>query len=129
MAVDQPEVLLDGTLARSSVGTEPGLVSVRAARDTLEVRVGPTGVGLGARGSGVELRLSGCRTADEGRPFVVGAGDGKVTRKLDLNDSLNSGEEVIEGAVNIDVGEQVRRLDGVPSRSGLGEVISSGDWR
>lgn len=128
MAVDQPEVLLDGVLAGSGVGTEPGLVSVRAARDTLKVRVGTTGVGLGARGSGVELRLPGCRTADEGSPFVVDAADGKVTGKLDLNDSLNSGKEVVEGAFNIDVGEQVRRLDGVPSRSGL-EVISSGDWR
>jgi len=31
VAVDQPEVVLDGALARSGVGTEPGLVSGRAA--------------------------------------------------------------------------------------------------
>ena len=33
-AVDQPEVVLGGAFARSGVGTEPGLVSVRAARGT-----------------------------------------------------------------------------------------------
>ena len=58
MAVDQLEVVLDGVLARSGVGPEPGLVSVCAARNTLEVRMGPAGVGLGAGGGGVELRLS-----------------------------------------------------------------------
>ena len=58
MAVDQPEVLLDGVLARSGVGTEPGLVSVGAARDTKKVRVSPGSVGLSASSSGVELRLS-----------------------------------------------------------------------
>ena len=55
------------------------------------------------------------------------AGDGEVTRELDLKDSINKGVNVIEEAINIDVDEQVRGLDGVPSRPGFGEVISSGD--
>jgi len=57
----------------------------------------------------------------------VDAGDGEATRELDLKDSLNKGVNFIEEAVNIDVDEQIRRLDGVPSRPGIGEVIGSGD--
>ena len=59
MAVDQPEVVLDDTLARGGVSAEPGLVSVGATRDTLKVRVGPAGVCLGARRGSVDLRPSG----------------------------------------------------------------------
>jgi len=127
VTVDQAEVALDGALASSGVGAEPGLVSVRAARNTSKIRVGPAGVGLGARGGGADLRLSGRRAADETSPLVVDAGDGEVTRELDLNDVLNSGVEVLGGAVSIDVGELVRWFDGVVSRSGLGEVVSGGD--
>ena len=58
IAVDQTEVVLDGALARSGVGPEPGLVSVRAARDTKKVGVSPGGVGLSTSSCCVELRLS-----------------------------------------------------------------------
>ena len=126
MTVDQAEVALDGALASSGVGAEPGLVSVRAARDTSKVRVGLAGVCLSTRGGGADLRLSGRRAADES-PLVADAGDGEVTRELDLNDVLNSGVEVLGGTVSIDVGELVRWFDGVVSRSGLGEVVSGGD--
>jgi len=57
----------------------------------------------------------------------MGAGDGEGTRELDLNDILNFGIEVLGGPVTTDVGEQVRRFDGVVSRSGIGEVVSGGD--
>ena len=39
------------------------------------------------------------------------AGDGEVTRKLNLSDIPNRGVGVLGDAVGIDVGEQVRRLD------------------
>ena len=120
-------MVLDGALARSGVGPEPGLVSVRAARDTKKVRVSPGGVGLSAGGGGVDLRLSGQRATREGSPLLVDPGGGQVTRELDLNDTLNSGVEVLRSAISIDVGEQVRRLDGVVSGSGFGEVVSGGD--
>jgi len=56
----------------------------------------------------------------------VDARDSEVVRELDLNDVLNGGLEVVEDAVTIDVGEQVRRLDEVPSGPGFGEVVSNG---
>ena len=58
MAADQSIVVPDGVLTSGGVGTEPGLVSVGAARDTKKVRVSPGSVGLSASGSSVELRLS-----------------------------------------------------------------------
>ena len=57
----------------------------------------------------------------------MGAGDGEGTGELDLNDVLNYGIELLECPVSVDVGEQVRRLDGVSPRAGFGEVVSSGD--
>ena len=57
MAVDQPVVVPDGVLTSGGVGPEPGLVSVRAARDTKKIRICPAGVGLSITGGGVELRL------------------------------------------------------------------------
>ena len=127
MAVDQLEVVLDGVLARSSVGTEPDLVSVRTARDTLKVRVGLAGVGLCAISGDVKLQLSDRRAEDERSPLVVGAGDGEFTRELELGNILNGGVEVLGCTVSIDVGEQVRWLDGVASMPGFSEVVSSGD--
>ena len=126
-AVDQPEVILDDGLASSGVGTKPGPVSGRAARDTLKVSIGPPGVGLSVGSGGVELCSSGGRAADEDGPLVVYVGDGEVTGELDLSDILNGGVEALGGAVSIDVGEQVRWLDGVVSSPGLSEVVCSGD--
>jgi len=59
----------------------------------------------------------------------VDAGDSKVTRELNLSNILDSGVEVLGGAINIDVGEEVRWLDGVVSSTRLSEVIRGGDWR
>jgi len=56
----------------------------------------------------------------------VGAGDGEVTRELDLSNILNSCVEVLGGATSIDVGEEVRRLDGVVSSTRPGEVVWGG---
>jgi len=50
IAVDQPEVVLDGALTTIIVGTEPGGEPRRAVRDARNVRVSVGGVGLGATG-------------------------------------------------------------------------------
>ena len=92
---------------RRGVGTEPGSVSERATRDTRKVRVGVSSIGLGASNGGVELQLPGRRAAGERRPLVVDASDSEVTRELNPSTILNSGEEVLWGAVSIDIGEEV----------------------
>jgi len=127
VASDQPVVVPDGVLASSGVGTEPGLVSARAARDIKKIRVGPAGVGLSVSGGGVELRLSDRCAADEASSLFVGARDGKGTGEFEFSDIHNSGVEVLGGAITIDIGEQVRWLNGVLSRSGFGEVVCGGD--
>jgi len=53
--------------------------------------------------------------------------DGEVTRELDFNDILNTGVEVLEGAVSIDVGENVRRFDGIISGTRCGKIVCGGD--
>ena len=53
-------------------------------------------------------------------------GDGESTGELDLSDILNSGVEVLEGEVTMNVSEQDRWLDGVVSESGFSEAVSSG---
>jgi hypothetical protein len=54
----------------------------------------------------------------------VDAGDGEVSRELNCSNVLNVGVQVLGGAVSIDVGEQVRRPDGVVSSS---EIETDGD--
>ena len=125
MTADQLEVVLDGALARSGVGTEPGLVSGCAARDTRNVRVGIIGVYLGAINGVLEEDTVNPRAALEGGPFVVDAGNGEVTGELNLGNILNCGVEVLGGAIRIDVDEQVRRLDGVGSSAGPSKVVCS----
>ena len=105
-AADQPEVGLHGALAGIGVGTEPGFVSVRVARDTKKVRVGLVGGVLGITSGGFYEDLLGIRAARVRFPLVVGAGDSKVTRELNPSNFLNSGVEVLGGAIRIDVGEQ-----------------------
>jgi len=84
-------VALNSALASGGIGTEPGLVSVRAARDILNVGVGLTGIGLGAGGSVVDERPFGRRAAHVGDSFVMGVGDSEVARELNLGRILNSG--------------------------------------
>ena len=57
----------------------------------------------------------------------MGAGDSEVTGELDLCNILNSGVEVLGGATGVDVGEEVRWLDGVVSSTRPGEVVRGGD--
>ena len=90
-AANQPEVILDSGLARSDVGTKPGVVSVRAARDTLDVSVGRISVVLGIRSGGVDLCLSGRRATDVGSPLVLDVENGEVTGELDHSNVLDDG--------------------------------------
>ena len=90
-AIDQPEVALDSALASGGICAEPGLVSARAARDTLNVGIGLASVGLGAGGSVVDEGPLSRRAAHVGNPLIVGVGDSEIARKLDLGKFLNSG--------------------------------------
>ena len=114
-AVHQPEVVLDGVLASCNVGTEPGGVSGRAARDTQKVIVGVFGESLGSRSGNAELQLPGRRAAHEPNPLLVDAGDPKGTREVNLSRILNGGIDILEGTINIDVGEQARWLNRILS--------------
>jgi hypothetical protein len=104
---DQLEAILDGGDARSVVGAEPVSVPVRAARDAHSISVGVESEALGASSRAVELRLHGRRTAVEAGSFFVDAGDGEVTKELNRSSILNSGVQVLGGAVSINVGEEV----------------------
>ena len=54
-------------------------------------------------------------------------GDSEGTRELDFNDPLNSAVEVLEGAVSTNVGEKIRRFDGIISGTRRGEIVCGGD--
>jgi len=102
-----PEVVFDGGPARISVGAEPGPVSARVARHTLSVRVGFAGEGLGTFDGVFEEHPFDPSAAREGSPLIVDAGDSEVAKELDLCNILNGGAEVLEGAIGINVSEQV----------------------
>ena len=70
---------------------------------------------LGGRSGSSKPCLPGRRAADETNPLLVNAGYGKGTGEVNLSSILNGGIDVLEGAIGIDVGEQVRRLNGVLS--------------
>lgn len=129
-AFDRPEVVLDGFLERVIVPTEPVKVSGCELREIPEVRVGPSGVGIGEGGSGSESQLLVRRAARElgGTPLEVDTGYGETTRESDLGDILNSRVEVLEGAVSIDIYEEVRWFDGVASSTGASEIVCSRHW-
>jgi len=120
-------VALDGGLAIAVVGTEPGSVPGCGVRDTHDVRVGPIGIVFGVTGGCNNVRLLIIRAAVEGSPLAMCAGDGEVARELDPGSSLNGTVEVLGGAIGVDVGEQVRRLDGVISSARSSEVVRRGD--
>ena len=126
-AVDQPELLLDGALARVSVGTEPGVVSDRVPPNALNVIVRLAGVFLGVTTRGHAEYLLDIRATRVGFPLTVDARDGEVARELNSSNILNSGAEVLGGTVGIDVGEQVRWLDGVGSSARSSKVVRSRD--
>ena len=106
-AANQPEVILDGILARSGVGTKPGGVSGCAMRDTLDVSVGRVSVVLSISGGGVDQRLSWQRAIDVGSPLVLDVENGEVAGELDHSNVLGGGVEVLGVAISIDVGEKV----------------------
>ena len=120
-------MLPDDVPARSKEGTEPSGVSRPAGRDTCKVRVAVSGIGLGVRSGSFDQRLPGRSAADEANPLVVDGGEGKATREVNLSSVLNGGVDILDGAIGIDVGEQVRWLDGVLSRARQSEVVRSGN--
>ena len=54
--------------------------------------------------------------------------DSEVAGQLDLRNIFNCGVEGLWVAVSADVGEIIRRLDGVFSGARSSEVVCSGDW-
>ena len=56
----------------------------------------------------------------------MGTGDGEATREFNLG-ALNVGEHSSGEAIGIDVGEEVRWLDGVVSSASSSEVVCAGD--
>jgi len=61
-------------------------------------------------------------------PPIEDTGDNKVTREPNLSNILNGGVEVFGGAIDIDIGEKVRWLDGVVSGTRYSEVVCGGYW-
>ena len=118
---------LDGARVGRGVITEPGSVSGLVTRETCHVGVGISSIVLGVGGGGVELRLHGRRATDEGGPLFVGTGDGEATREFNLGSVPNVGEQILGGAIGIDVGEEVRWLDGVVSSASSSEAVCAGD--
>ena len=117
-AIDQPEVGLDCVRVIGIGYTEPGGISERARRsctETHNVIIRLAGITLGVGSGLVDLRLLDERAATVGSPLIVDAGDGECTRQVDINNIFNSGVEIIGSAISVDVGEEVRRLDGVVS--------------
>jgi len=128
MTADQPEVVLDGALAKISVGSEPGLVSGCSPGEAPNVGVGLAGISRGAINGILEEHPIDPSAARVGNPLVVDAGNGEATGELDLGDILNCGEEVLGCAININVSGQVRWLNGVGSSPRPSEVVRSRDW-
>jgi len=126
VTIDQLVVALDGALARRVVGTEPGGVSRRATRDACKIRVGVGGIGLGAASGGVDLRLHGRRAAIEGSPLAVDASDSEAARQPNTSRILDIREKVLGSAIGINIGEEVRRFDGVIPGTSSCEVICGG---
>ena len=56
------------------------------------------------------------------------SGDGYITRELVLGNTTNSGVQVFGGPIGVDVGEQVRWVDGVVSGASLWEIICNRIW-
>jgi len=105
-AAHQLVVVLNSAHASRVVGTEPASVPGRTARDARNVREGARGITLGTRSRGVELRLLGGRAAVEAGPLVEGTGNSEGAGEVHRNNIPNSGVEVLDGAVGVDVGKE-----------------------
>lgn len=53
-------------------------------------------------------------------------GDRELSRELNAGSILDIGQEVIGGAIAVDIGEEVRWFDGVVPGTALSEVVRSG---
>ena len=120
---------MHGTVAFSAPATEPIHVSLCAPWGALNVIVGLGDNTLGFQ-SGLlkDFPLAGPAMNVGGSLFGGGTGDREITREPDICDTLNSGVEVLGGAISINVGEETRWLDGVVPWTRLGKVIRCRDW-
>ena len=118
---------LDDSLEKRAGVTEPGGESGLGTRDSDHMREGIGSIVLSICGGGVELRLLSRRAIGKEGSLVVDTGDGEVTRDVNLDSIPNGGEQVLRGAIGIDVGEEVRWLDGIASGASLGEAVRAGD--
>ena len=130
ITVDRSEDVLDGVLVVRIGSTEPGIIPRRAAqapRHPQKIGVGLAGIVLGVGSGVVDRSLLVRRAADVASPFVVDAGDSEGTGEVDPSNVLNGGVQVFGRAICIDVGEQIRRLDGIVSGPTFSEVVRSRD--
>lgn len=56
-----------------------------------------------------------------------GDGYSEIIRELELGGALDSGVQILGGAIGVDVSKEIRRFDGVLSGTRLGEVVRSKD--
>ena len=126
------EVVLDDFLARDGVRTEPVTISNRSEPERFEVIVGFFSIEIGAESGFRDSQLlvspafvvPGFQVA-----LVVDMpGDCENPGELDLSDILNNRVEVLEAAISIDVGEQIRWFDGVVSSTRSSEIVRSRHW-
>ena len=126
---DQPEVSLDDSRTNFFEGAQPLAGSGRAALGIPQVIKGAHNKDICAFGAGDERIHLFRRAAEERSPLVKGRrGDSKITGEFDPSDIPNSRVERLEGPITIDVGEAIRRFDGVASTTGASEIIRSRYW-
>ena len=58
---------------------------------------------------------------------MIDAGDSEATKEFNLNDILDNRIKGLGDAVRIDIGEEIRWLDGVVSSTRSGEVVRGGN--
>lgn len=128
LLTDPPEDALDGRLAMSVVGTEPGNVSVRGIRDFTKVSVGRIGLNLGSCSRSIDLLLLPGWAAIERSPFAVNVlGDSDIAEELGLGNTLDSDAQAFGVTINIGIGESVRGTDGVAAGARSSEAVRSRD--
>ena len=58
---------------------------------------------------------------------MIDAGDSEATKEFNLSNILDNRIEGLSDALRIDVGEEIRWLDGVVSSTRSGEVVRGGN--
>lgn len=95
--------------------------------ERLDVSVGATGIDLGVGSGNGEKQLLALRAAYEALPLVVDTTrEGEIAGEFDLSDILNNRIEALEGTINVEVDEGIRRFDRAPDRVRL-YVTETGD--